>query len=78
MEEKADVIAANILAEIIIRFTKAAYESLKPGGSFIVSGIIRQKQGLVAGSLQETGFAIVETITREDWIAMIARRPTGG
>lgn len=38
-----DVIVANILAEVILRFTKQAYDLLKEGGYFITSGIIQQK-----------------------------------
>lgn len=38
-----DVIVANILAEVILRFTSEAYDLLKNGGHFITSGIIGQK-----------------------------------
>jgi ribosomal protein L11 methylase PrmA len=34
-----DVIVANILAEVILRFTSQAYDLLKDGGHFITSGI---------------------------------------
>ncbi|AUZ39517.1 50S ribosomal protein L11 methyltransferase, partial [Bacillus sp. MBGLi79] len=44
VEGEKDVIVANILAEVILRFTDQAYSLLKDGGYFITSGIIQQKK----------------------------------
>ena len=44
IEEQADVIVANILAEIIIRLQTMLSKVVKPGGYFITSGIIQQKK----------------------------------
>lgn len=73
-EQSADVVVANILAEVILRFTDDASRVIKPGGYFIVSGIIQQKKDLVKDALVESGFEIKETILMEDWVAMIAKR----
>ncbi|SIS36800.1 50S ribosomal protein L11 methyltransferase [Salimicrobium flavidum] len=73
--QKADVIVANILAEIIVKFPEDAFSLLKPGGYFITSGIIEGKKELVRNSLEKTGFEIVEVNKMEDWILFIARRP---
>lgn len=43
VEGEKDIIVANILAEVILRFTDQAYSLLKDGGYFITSGIIQQK-----------------------------------
>ncbi len=43
VDEQADVIVANILAEIILRFVDDAYRLLRSGGVFITSGIIQTK-----------------------------------
>ncbi|WP_347862720.1 50S ribosomal protein L11 methyltransferase [Salimicrobium sp. PL1-032A] len=72
---QADLIVANILAEIIVKFPKDAYALLKPGGYFITSGIIEGKKELVRESLIETGFEIIESNRMEDWISFTARRP---
>ncbi|MBM7716317.1 ribosomal protein L11 methyltransferase [Bacillus thermophilus] len=74
IEKSADVIVANILAEVIVRFSKKAAEVCKRNGYFIVSGIILQKKDSVADALHEAGFQIEETMITEDWVAMIARR----
>ncbi|NQD66360.1 50S ribosomal protein L11 methyltransferase [Bacillus haikouensis] len=73
---QADVIVANILAEIILRFTEDAFELVKPGGSFITSGIIQPKKEQVKESLEAAGFLIEEVMVMEDWVAIIAKKPT--
>jgi ribosomal protein L11 methyltransferase len=73
-ENAADVVVANILAEVILRFTNHVARVVKPGGSFIASGIIQQKKDQVKDALVEAGFEITETILMEDWVAIIANR----
>ncbi|MGR3765088.1 50S ribosomal protein L11 methyltransferase [Rossellomorea sp. NS-SX7] len=72
---QSDVIVANILAEIILRFTEDAYELVKPGGYFITSGIIQPKKQQVKDSLEAAGFLIEEVMVMEDWVAIIAKKP---
>jgi ribosomal protein L11 methyltransferase len=74
IQVKADVIVANILAEVIVRFTDAAVQCLKPGGYFITAGIIQQKKDEVKESIESAGFQIEETVQLEDWISFIAKR----
>ncbi|MBS4215599.1 MULTISPECIES: 50S ribosomal protein L11 methyltransferase [Neobacillus] len=73
-EGSADVIVANILAEVILRFTDDAARIVKPGGYFITSGIIQQKKDQVKEALVSSGFEITETILMEDWVAIISKR----
>ena len=44
VDEQADVVVANILAEVIMRFTDDVAKVVKPGGYFIASGIIQQER----------------------------------
>lgn len=74
ISEKADIVVANILAEVIIRLAKNASRVLKSGGHFITSGIINQKKQEVKDAILLAGFEIVETIAMEDWLAIIARK----
>ncbi|MBE1553704.1 50S ribosomal protein L11 methyltransferase [Sporosarcina limicola] len=74
VKESADIIIANILAEVILSFSKDAYSILPEDGLFIVSGIIGQKRDLVKDDLIEKGFEIVESVLMEDWVAIVARK----
>lgn len=77
VKEEADIIVANILAEIILRFEQDAYKLLKPGGYFITSGIIQNKKENVKEGLLNAGFEILEVNQMEDWISIIAQKPEG-
>jgi ribosomal protein L11 methyltransferase len=72
IEGPVDMVVANILAEVIVRFVDDAANVLKSGGVFITSGIIQGKKNEVKSCLLENGFDINETIQMEDWIAFIA------
>ncbi|WEK53073.1 MAG: 50S ribosomal protein L11 methyltransferase [Candidatus Cohnella colombiensis] len=73
----ADIVVANILAEIIMLFLDDVMEVLKPGGLYICSGIYKNKEQLVESGLQAAGFELVETLKQEDWVAFVARKPEG-
>ena len=72
--EPADVFVANLLAEIIVRFTDDAFRLVKDGGYFITSGIINQKRQEVEEQIIKAGFEIVETIMMEDWVTIVAKK----
>ena len=74
VDEQADVVVANILAEIIMRFTDDVGKVVKTGGYFIASGIIQPKKEDVKNAIIASGFTIEETIQMEDWVALIAKR----
>lgn len=72
--EQADVIVANILADVILRFTKDAASLLKKGGYFITSGIILPKKEEMTAAFEKEGFEITEMLQMEDWLAFICRK----
>lgn len=74
VEGEKDIIVANILAEVILRFTDQAYSLLKDRGYFITSGIIQQKKQEVKDALVKEGFTIVEVLSMEDWVSIIAKK----
>ncbi|WP_042478189.1 50S ribosomal protein L11 methyltransferase [Bacillus ndiopicus] len=75
VKEPADVVVANILAEIIMSFTDDAFSIVKPGGVYVTSGIIGAKKDDVKAALEASGFQIEEVLMMEDWVAIISRRP---
>ncbi|WP_419958626.1 50S ribosomal protein L11 methyltransferase [Psychrobacillus psychrotolerans] len=75
VDEQADIVVANILAEIIMTFTDDAFTIVKEDGLFITSGIIATKKDDVRESLQHAGFEIEEVMMMEDWVTIISRKP---
>jgi ribosomal protein L11 methyltransferase len=69
-----DVVVANILAEVILRFVGDVARVVKKDGYFIASGIIQQKRQVVTDAIIEEGFTIEETMVMEDWVAIIAKK----
>lgn len=76
----ADVVVANILAEVIAGLFDSAYENtplaepLGANGTMILSGIIEEKTQLVVDTAQRHGLTVTERLQEGDWVALIARR----
>lgn len=69
------LVVANILAEIILLFIQDVYEVLEPGGTYITSGIYKNKADDVEQGLQEAGFVIERKERDQDWVAFVAKKP---
>lgn len=73
IRETADIVVANLVAELVAGLAGHVRSVLNPGGLLVVSGILLEKEALVSGALEQAGFSI-ETILREgDWCAIAAR-----
>ena len=70
----ADLIVANIIAEVIIKLTPWVSRLLNSRGAFISSGIIDRKADRVREALTEAGFIIEKEIAEDGWVAFLARR----
>ncbi|MBO2534910.1 50S ribosomal protein L11 methyltransferase [Rummeliibacillus suwonensis] len=74
VKEPAEIVVANILAEIIMTFIDDAYRLVRPNGYFIASGIIETKKEEVKTALEKAGFVIEEVMMMEDWVTIISRK----
>lgn len=65
-----DIICANIVADVIIRLCPDVPQFLKPGGSFITSGIIDTRKEDVLAAVRANGFKA--DVIKEDngWVAL--------
>lgn len=75
-DQDADVIVANILAEIIVPLIPQSWENLKSGGRLLLSGIIKDKLSTVTDALDKQGFILDESLRMKDWYGLIAHKPT--
>ena len=73
VDSKADVIVANIIADIIKILAKDVSKFLKEDGVFISSGIILAKIDEVCESLEENGFEIVKVERLGEWSAIVSK-----
>ncbi|WP_126427757.1 50S ribosomal protein L11 methyltransferase [Brevibacillus marinus] len=74
VEGPAELVVANILAEVIVRFTGDVARVLVPGGLFIASGIITAREADVKQALREAKLEVIETSYIDDWVAIIAKK----
>ena len=73
--EKYDIVAANILADVIILLVKEIPAHLKKGGYFITSGIINMKEEAVRAAFAESEeLEVVEVTYQGEWVSVTARR----
>ncbi|MBO5514078.1 MAG: 50S ribosomal protein L11 methyltransferase [Mogibacterium sp.] len=70
----ADILVANLMADLVMKLAPAAYGHLKPGGLFISSGILDIKVEQVAVAVVAAGFDILEILEDGEWRAIIAVR----
>lgn len=62
-----DVIAANIVADVIIAMLPLFRDALKPGGTLICSGILASRQEEVLSAARELGFSVHSAREKNDW-----------
>ena len=71
----ADLVLANILADVIEPLTAEVHRYMKSGGYFISSGIIDTKEQLIADAVNANPeLELVEIRADGDWRSVVARR----
>ena len=74
VEIEADVIVANILADILVHLTEDAYRLLRDQGYLIMSGIISEKWDLVRESAEAAGFFLETHLIQGEWNACVFKK----
>ena len=69
-----DIVVANILANVLVELTPVIVEQLKPGGIYITSGIIEEKEECVAEAVRAAGLEIIEVTRQGEWVSITARK----
>lgn len=70
---KADMVAANLMADLLIILAKDVSDHMNPGGIFISSGILAEKKGIVAAGFRKSGFEVIEITEEGGWCAIAAK-----
>ena len=77
MDDTCDICVANIIADVIISFAAPLLTHIRPGGTFICSGIIREREEDVRTALLSAGYSILRTEHRGEWTAFLSQVPGG-
>ena len=72
--EKYDIVAANILADVLVTLTPVIVNQLKPGGIYITSGIIDDKEETVVNAVKAAGLEVLEVNYQGEWVSVTARK----
>ncbi|MFQ6809346.1 MAG: 50S ribosomal protein L11 methyltransferase [Blautia sp.] len=72
--EKYDIVAANILADVLVPLTPVIVNQMKKGGIYITSGIIDQKEETVVKAVKDAGLEVLEVTYQGEWVSVTARK----
>lgn len=72
--ERYDIVTANILADVLVPLTPVIVRHLKPGGVYITSGIIDDKEQTVRDAVEAAGMKVLEVTYQGEWVSVTARK----
>ena len=70
-----DLVFANILARPLVSLAQDIKNALVPGGTVILSGLLRTQERMVKAAYISRGFKVVNRIHRDAWAALVLQRP---
>ena len=74
VDEQADVVIANIIADVIIGLAAPVKPYVADGGVFICSGIAVNRLEDVLAALGAAGYQVLDTLVRGEWAAVASRK----
>lgn len=69
-----DIVVANILADVLVPLTPVIVNQLKPGGIYITSGIIDDKEQTVVDAVKAAGLNVLEVTYQGEWVSVTAQK----
>ena len=74
IHEKADIVVANIMADIVAELSKDVTNIMKDNALFISSGIIDEKVDFVKENLEKNGLELIDGYNEKHWHCLIAKK----
>jgi len=74
VDEQADVVIANIIADVIIMMAAPVKNHIKDNGIFICSGISSERKEDVLEALHAAKYEVMDVCERGGWCAMAAKK----
>lgn len=72
--EAYDIVAANILADVLVPLTPVVVNQMKKDGYYITSGILDVKEEVVCEAVKKAGLTLVEVTRQGEWVCVTARK----
>lgn len=72
--EKYDIVTANILADILVLLTPQVIRHMKPGGIYITSGILAEKEQLVRDAMENAGLRVTDVTAQGEWVCVVGQK----
>lgn len=69
-----DLVAANIVSDVLIAMKDIFAEITKPQGILVISGIIDERRDEVLEAVKQCGFTLLEDLHRDMWNAAVYKR----
>lgn len=73
--QKADIVVANIIADVVINISTLIPSYLKKGGVLLTSGIIKERKDDVVKAYAELGFEFINLLEMGEWVAIVFKCP---
>jgi ribosomal protein L11 methyltransferase len=73
IEERYDLVVANILTQVIYRLLDDIEKNLNERAIFICSGILEKNENLVLARMKTIGFDILDLRIKDQWVAIAGR-----
>jgi len=70
-----DLVFANILARPLVHLAGPIRRALRPGGTAILSGLLRSQERQVRAAYLARGFALRSRLHRDAWATLVLERP---
>jgi ribosomal protein L11 methyltransferase len=70
-----DLVFANILAPPLVALAQDIKGALRPGGTAILSGLLRTQERRVFAAYRSRGFKLARRIHRDAWATLVLTRP---
>lgn len=74
-DARADLISANLTADILQYLAPDLSRALRPGGQLIASGLIVSRREAVAARFADHGLSLVAERQEDEWLALVCQRP---
>ncbi|MBO7711318.1 MAG: 50S ribosomal protein L11 methyltransferase [Lachnospiraceae bacterium] len=72
--EKYDIVAANILADVLVMLTPQVVRHMKKSGLYITSGILAEKEQIVRDAMEKAGLQVKEVTAQGEWVCVTGEK----